>query len=73
MQYKWYKRYSSSDVYSFLSYCKHFRIENNYYFSRKIFTKSNVKIVFKEEFKDDPIGINSLNYKLLGLGKIFCT
>jgi len=36
-------------------------------------TKSNVKSVFKEEFKDDPIGINSLNYKLLGLGKIFCT
>ena len=36
-------------------------------------TKSNVKSVFKEEFKDDPIGINSLNYKLLGLGKILCT
>ena len=36
-------------------------------------TKSNVKSVFKEEFKDDPIGINSLNYKLLGLGKFFCT
>ena len=42
-------------------------LDLNYYFL------SNVKSVYKEEFKDDPIGINSLNYKLLGLGKNFCT